>query len=669
MASYQGITATAYYNTQFNSINLPKNVSVLTASAVRTKAFPAMEINQLYFLDKIRVKVEGEADVMGVDYLKLSRVSTFDLPDGFHGEVFYSVQSYVMTSYDVAELYVTMDSWLTAGGLDGISDCLDGIAIRASLPTYGINTIEDPMLIPHFPILAFVGSGGEINDGLMLDQQSNTSVIVSTIDLKWLDDQANQPQNVISFFKEIVHEQGTGTQTQTTAGVLSKALIKCMAVGAACKLYTGTGIYGDSSQAEVDNGSSDLRYFYADSVRNGLDFLRSFGIESSVIKSYKLPKCQITDDADSEHVVGQRIFRIEADTTEYGHSTTAAGEYKIDYTSSQGYREAIRDIPLQHSPKYIKTLLGRYNKYVIGSPATGNTRSVLPEELDIIDLTNPNFRDAGPVVYVLSDPRPDGRAYFNIRTKDSKYIFDNGVAGAGWLENPIVYKDPSGEFLNQMAFESQQEYKDMTASADYYRKYNQTPIENKVNNIKKIPINIGRGIYNFGADIADSMLAARGISPSGNRISPDESYAKWNIPGYRSQQTRAIEAGYERQQFMISNATYVPEVRFASSGSLANVTGNGVMLVKFGLDPRDIAMFDRIQEQFGIATSEPLTKTMLDPGNKDFAYVEAKGVSFKFNRKDVTKDMENDINMMFNNGVRIWTKSPNVASYNPYRED
>ena len=648
--------ATLYKNTGFNSVNVPKNWSVLRSAAQSVKDFPIMELTQILFLDSIRIKVNSEFDVAGVDYVELTTQSNIF---GYHA--FYSCNKYRMLAPDVAELYLIQDSWMTVGGLDGIASCLDGMATRSNKASNGnVNVVEDPMLIPHFPIVAFVGDGGDFDKGIVFASANNVGIYVSTVDLKDMS-QHSAPGAILN--SQSVYDFITKSITPTTGTdpvVLSTPYIRTNAGGTSQLGEVSTPI--EMAQGDYANFPNNIQiadfsgvYFIAENVTGALSALRSFGLTDVIVASYQPMMCHY--DTDGGGGVNYKCTKM------YGESGSVLAadkiEYRIDYTGSIGYQNAV-PVSVNHNPKYIKSLLGKYNKYVLISPATGNSREVLPEDLDIADIASPNYRYAGPVLYYASDPRPEGCPYFNIRTKDGVNMYQNAVQGAKWANNPIVFERPNGEAISQMMFKNEQEWKDHESSVAWQDTTESNGIGGFIGNT------IGRSIKTA----ITGALNMIGGMPS----TPEVDLALMGDKSYQAQLKRNLEAVKERQQYAIQHAVSVPEVRFGFSGTLRDAIGNGAMLVKFGLDPRDIELFDKIQEQFGVSCYEPLRTGMLDPGDDPYAYVEAKGASFNLKKRtgqsqyDIcNKDVLDDISSMFSTGIRIWNVKPSASYYDPYR--
>ena len=136
---------TAYKNTGINSVNTIDKPARL--SAAEHVDFPAFDILQAEFLEKIRVKATRE-QIKDVYFIALQ--NSGNVLDTF----FYSVESFTSTSIDVQVLSITFDALLTLefmeNGIENIK-FLDGITERHHVPKsddiYEEYTEDKPLII------------------------------------------------------------------------------------------------------------------------------------------------------------------------------------------------------------------------------------------------------------------------------------------------------------------------------------------------------------------------------------------------------------------------------------------------------------------------------------------------------------------------------------------
>lgn len=641
-------TVRAFKRTGFNSVNVPKNFTILENAADQVSTFAPLDLCQRFFLNSIRVKVRSEDDVMGVDYITIG-----DSSGALYNQnpACYSVHGHRMAAPDVAELYLVQDSWMDLHGYDGIESVLDGLAVRKGgvsgqhypLYTLGNGYLPDEMLVPSYPLALIAGDyPGLMDHGIILNNQLNGSAIcVSTADLASMQDKImDNTQGKIRLVDFV------GPTNQDTSFKAYKALLDTAGgsnTNLACTIHLSRGDYSDFPNI-VTTTADGVGFFFFSNVRDAIDVIRSFGLEDAISDSYQIPTQYINGIVNN----GRTILELTGGTGTI-NINNYVDCYNVDYTYSDEYAENMQYSGDVYHPLFLRSLLGEYNRYILASIATGNKRIIEPQDLPG-DIDGANFMNVAPVLYYAADPQPNGCPYFNIRTKDGVNIYENGVKGENWRQNAIRYTGQSGEAVKRIEFENEQEWKDATASREYIDIFAEGG--SGVNYVTK---SIGRTLRDM---IFGPLSEAVGIGPA-NLIGRTE--------GEQSEVNRFFERQREREAFEIQNAFKVPEVSFMPSTSLRDAVGNGAFITRMVLDPRDLKKFDRIQTQFGIKVSEPLTKDMLNPANGGFKYIEAKGVSLqaKASVTNATQEIIDDVAKMFSGGIRIWGTRPDVSLYTP----
>ena len=162
--------ARLYYDTGFNSINVPDSEATLVKASGNIRTFSTMDILQRYFLSKITIRA-FEDDVINADYLKI-----YD-ENNESKYAFYSINGYTMTSGDVVDLAVVMDPLLCCGGIENI-DFLDGMTRRhhVSKDVFGAYQEDDPLLIPTRVYCAQAGGYGDVTDDMVIIAISNYEI-------------------------------------------------------------------------------------------------------------------------------------------------------------------------------------------------------------------------------------------------------------------------------------------------------------------------------------------------------------------------------------------------------------------------------------------------------------------------------------------------------------
>ena len=139
MATYN---VTLFINSGFNAVNIPDSVQTLYASSAHVEVDP-VEILQNRFLTKVRINAEWDT-VKDCDYCKI-------------GDFYYSVGSVDMQSESTAELSLTPDFILSAGGTkegNATFQILDGVTERQTVSedNFGEYTDDDPLTTPQRPL-------------------------------------------------------------------------------------------------------------------------------------------------------------------------------------------------------------------------------------------------------------------------------------------------------------------------------------------------------------------------------------------------------------------------------------------------------------------------------------------------------------------------------------
>lgn len=714
-------TATGYYDTGFDIINIPATQSILRSAASGTKTFPALDILNKRFLSQIKVKINptlGEKDIDGVDYIELKE-------DGDLSGIFYYVSSYFLTSKDVAVLNVVQDSFLTAGGIDGVSGQMfvKRMHVKPNEDRFGVFCEDDELLCPNEPLqLVYYGDETSIVDtstgtsillgkhfpkyGLFFDMSKGEqqTVIQSTVDLKYPP--AGGPVNL-----NITNVLNSHTSYATLGSEVADALYEPPKAGTAfirmppptLKFNTANNqvtITGDMGSSTSDYTYEGVAYTVADrQTPEALDTLRAIGMEAAVLASYNL---SVGEGYISENETPSGIFYS---VSGYSRVMTTSG---VLVTGSR-YIPNSQCYDYDFRAQYVhnmRVLYGKFRKYVICSPATGSMAEALPEE-----LTNRNFKTGegqgelavgwsdAPYLFYCSDPRPTGRPYFNfvkMGLHQTENVFLNGldgaIAGGQWPEVPIVFTGMSGEFQARVGYELSASYSDYLASPE--RTY-----RNMVAGAQMERHSAIEGAYaNFGMNAAQNAItggvagaafgpygAAAGAAGGIAKASMDTMFAEGRanvayqtrlesanydmLRGASGNYNEALNGNitannlierqrardYERAQFELSTKYQVPRANFMATESMRDICHNAVFYARYTPTIRDMQRMDKILDQFGYKVNGIYTTDDVYNNRTDFVYVEGtfneitvpNGISGK-------KDIMQDINSQFSNGVRIW---------------
>ena len=722
-------TATGYYDTGFDIINIPATQSILRSAASGTKTFPALDILNKRFLSQIKVKISptlGEKDIDGVDYIELKE-------DGDPTGIFYYVTSYMLTSKDVAVLNVVQDSFLTAGGTAGVSGQMfvKRMHVKPNEDRFGAFCEDDELLCPNEPLqLVYGGDTTNIEDtstgtsilmgkhfpkyGMFFDmtQSEPQTVIQSTVDLKYpptLGERVNlNIDNVIN-----THTAYAGIGETYVDALYDPPRAGTAFINIPDPTYRYNSAYRDvQHMSDMSDFSVNYKhkiegvaYNIADSqTPEALNTLRAIGMEGAVIASYLLHLGEGT---------------VMENSTPSGLIYSVFGTHRIMNTS--GVRDNGQRA-IGHSEMYdydyraqyvhnMRVLYGKYRKYVICSPATGSMAEAMPEELTGFRFKTGEgqgevpigWADAPYLIY-LTEPRPTGRPYYNFIKMGLKRneagvtspIFINGldgaIAGGQWPEVPIVFTGMAGEFQARIGYELSASYSDCLASPE--RTY-----RNMVAGAQMERHSAIEGAYsNFGMNAAQNAItggaAGAAFGPYGAAAGAAGGIAKAGMDTMFAEgranvayQTRLESANYdmlrgasgnynealngnitannlierqrardyERAQFELSTKYQVPRANFMATESMRDFCHNALFYARYTPTINDMKRMDKILDQFGYKVNGIYVTDDVYDNRSDFVYVEG-----TFNEITIPdgitgkKDIMQDINAQFSNGVRIW---------------
>ena len=717
-------TATGYYDTGFDIINIPATQNILRSAASGTKTFPALDILNKRFLSQIKVKINpslGEKDIDGVDYIELKE-------DGDNTGVFYYVSSYFLTSKDVAVLNVVQDSFLTAGGINGVSGQMfvKRMHVKPSEDRFGVFCEDDELLCPNEPLqLVYYGDEKNIEDtstgttillgkhfpkyGLFFDMSKGEqqTVIQSTVDLKYPP--AGGPVNL-----NLTNVVNSHTTYAVSGSEAVDALYEPPKAGTAfinlpqptLKFNTANNQVTITGDMAPGAGSSDYKYegvAYTVADRQtpeALDTLRAIGMEKAILASYNLSigEGYLREDETYSgiyyHVNGWSRVMTTSGVLVTG-SRYIANSQCYDYDFRAQYVHNMR------------VLYGKFRKYVICAPSTGSMVEALPEE-----LTNRNFKTGNgqgelavgwsdaPYLFYCSDPRPTGRPYFNfvkmgLHQNENVYLngLDGAIAGGQWPEVPIVFTGMSGEFQARVGYELSASYSDYLASPERtYRNMVSGAQMQMYNSQDEAWNNIGGKIATNATLAAGGGLVAGGpggavvgavggtVSATFNAMNAEASAANtYNnklqnanydmLRGATGNYNEAMRGNitannlierqrardYERAQFELSTKYQVPRANFMATESMRDFCHNAVFYARYTPTIRDMQRMDKILDQFGYKVNGIYTTDDIYNNRSDFVYVEG-----TFNEINIPngitgkKDIMQDINSQFANGIRIW---------------
>lgn len=345
-------------------------------------------------------------------------------------------------------------------------------------------------------------------------------------------------------------------------------------------------------------------------VKDGLQRIRDLGIEQSIISQYSL----FTD-----------FINFEA--TEDGRLNKVSGKFQEFY--SFGNEPFIYNTSIKNK----RALYGSYNKYCIMT-SCGNTGNYKPEEI---------YKDGevAPKIWGLIDPRPSGKPFYRFQYLNQKGPSSNdenisvesflqgAVAGSEWPTVPLVFSQKSGNLIDKQIYNSEYDMESAqyqaNALGDYF-------------NILKI------GTAPLGGNSADLGGGFTGAASSAFS---------------REMERRRI--GYNFQKYQLNQSITVPSVEFPFSADLyRDILRNGFIVYRYKPSNYDLQMQDKILNMYGYKHTAIFEKSMMF-NRENFNFIKVNNLSISNN---VPKWFKQALYEQFENGLRIWHKTPDENYYN-----
>lgn len=578
-------TVKLYYNTGLGPGNCLDSISKLDTLGFTSRECPQVAILQDRGRVDIRINISYD-NVKDADYCKINNVG-------------YWVIGIAMLNENVASLTLQQD-FITTIGVNNIT-ILGGWCTRRCVTddTIFSNVIPEDFIPMHELV---VDGCTEISNGS--SNSGHINVVLSSVNL---------------FDLEKVAEAYTDTDD-------NKVLVPQLPL-----VNEGQTIYRFHPNSS-DTYSTDIAMTSAydpnnETVRQGIQQLRSLGIESAIGASYQIPNDWV--GGTSINVNG--LYTVLSDQNNHGVSSslnTHWGSYKNN-----------------------KVYSGQFQTIVCYSICSGERTEFSVE--DIVD-------SSGNVKWSLfADLRYNGYpackpTVFKSKTNYSQF---GVIKGAGWQQTPFMYNLPSGYAvdISTLVRESNFRTKSTAIQAAFdlpgqlgsvaekavmsTANYNMNALNNA--NIENPSEFAGATAYN-NIQYKSSMIGTAGgaISNLGstiiNRMAIKRSFA-----------TAATDAARQLR----------PDIQFPVIPQLQDFLGNKFYEMRYRLADVDMQRFDNYLTAFGYAVYEPLTKDCFG-GRTNFNFVQADDVNIKSNFPLYFNTGAID---QIQSGVRIWHTAPSRA--------
>lgn len=672
-------TVTAYINTGFSGINVPDSPALLENNAQR-KQLSVINCLPLSGQVNVSIRVKDYPELHETDYIKM-------VFSGDNTTYWGKVDGYVYLSSDTVEISLTMDYWLTLGGIGNVSS-ISGMTKRVHIPkandTLFAYTEPDEMINPAKPLKTVCDPDYDISMINPSPYPKDINVVLSTLDLYGIgrmyetdtDDNGNKIQNATVLDKDYTY-----TDPQTQSEVTEKKTItipKLYSIGE-IKYTNFTTKWGTGDDAisqtdannaddpdtcygilkgwvpnpnandwykgsEVDLTMAGIGYFNADDkyVKKGIAIVHDCGVEDCLLDQYKIPGIYVDMTGRTKIDFCGRINIHSAHN--YSGLLSAGNNLNYEYGN--------------HNVRNKKIFTGSCNAYTVYAKANSDMETFNPE---IIESGN---SEQSPIFRLIADLRHQGGAMISplAVNKDFERWYMNFVKEMEFQSAPIKYEGASGRLLNEG-----QTYLSMnTASRNFQQRYpsdglsleeREQFIGKQINGLS----NAFGGLANFlsgqaGTGIAQSIGGALDFAWT-NTVTND-------INNANAENRKALFGAQMVQEKMgmdLKNTYVAPQIKFQQSQTLRELVGNGFIIFKYQMTDEDLERCDRLLTMYGYRHSKVLEKTDLT-NRPDFNYIEAGEVHITTNvavPKWVREGAEDQLV-----GIRLWHKMFDISSYN-----
>lgn len=624
----------AYYNTGFTFNNVPDGPALLE-TVQETRTFDSVYVKQDRDIVNLKIATTYE-NIKNADYISLKTTNE---------TIYYFVMSVNMINDNVANLKLLEDVLTTEGGAINLT-YIDGWCTRRSVTddTLFANVIQED----YAPQTPLVIEPCTIGLGTSNYEEDFITVIASTVDLE-----SEELYKANIFVGDAA--EGNYTVTVPNLPALTQTTKYRMAFPDGSYLegtYPSVGLYilGSASTSSAGNiYNNDGR------IEKAIRTLRSLGLESVIVGSYKIPTIYIDSIQTISDNTGQKshgfIYEIRA----------KAFKFSIDGADGvKGFTYNYEGYTVQNNKVY-----SNYNNITMFNRASGDS-----ETYNAYDIYSANTVSQNMIEFCMSeDLSPNGCPFVRPRfykgaEASNKTMLDNCVSGGQWLNTPIAFSQPSGNAINAANYNliKQQANADWKSAIMNYRdgSYYFDKIANALSGSSsaglsytpnKGPLDLGKPGSNWDLsrvsatpNLSHMFQVASNVMDMGGDFTKDELYIESLARKIMSQELR----------YNISQNIAAPDIRFANISNTQIYWGNLFAAFTTRLSETDLKRFDQYLTKYGYKVSEPLSNECFT-GRENFNFVEAHNVAIG---KGTSLRRKNAIERIFNMGVRVWHKLP-----------
>lgn len=627
-----------YCNTGFNSVNIP-DVPALLEQCQNVHDMDALDIISNRTL--MGVKVRATMDLcQDADYCRI-------------GDFYYSVKGAAPLSADVTYLSLTPDYFTSAGGTANFSDqtgiafgekhmvILDGVTdrVHVSDDAFAKYAEDDPLCAPAYPLEYECFHYTMESDPEGSFDDNYYSLVESTYDLRSL---GNGSAAQGTTYRDLnTGEAVTVPNVPTNSkGTEFYGMMSTMPVGGVRLANTPYSVVREASGTTTP--AAEIL-----ATKEGINKTRALGVEAGVSPVTIIPKAAIgpvvnLTDYNLDSITGRNVLTGTGLLYQYANVKNQKVLYAMD------------------TPIAISTPAGEYREW------------------SIYDVYKAG--ELAPILRFVTDPRLDGRPYFGFKhfrgDETIQTFFTHCVKGDQWRQRPLVFTEASGGALNELRF-SQKNLSDSIAYSTQ-KKLTQAQAAENINQLylnmqQSAGSSVGQKVVS-GAMTAGAPGAAAGLGVGALETTITMTYDLPNaiklLENSTERQLIAAQTAYtwarqkELLEYGIAQSVVPTEILYPLSAELiADMCGQGCMVVRYKYSAADIARIDKLLTMYGYRYTKPLEAS-------DFT----NRTRFNYIKASVTVGglpgwWADGVGIQLSNGTRIWHELPNRSAYldNPIR--
>ena len=669
------ITAYGYFKTGFDGINRPFNEAALEEAAGydtirRPSNLGVMDIVGIYDLTTIKINSQSEGmnfieNIRWLDYIKL-------IDEGSGAYAFYQVPgTHTKSSYDVFNISVVMDEWLTYVNplsidkfkVDRILKPIGGQIVRTTNPQLSDDDVDKYSLMDDLPQnqrysrvyqTLFGHYSSDDNDGVTYDLVNHGTtwtgdnieynLYASNYDVNINQDSLQAVTSPVKITKEGENNYTFSSNYNTTAYTIGQPASGDTTIWMGPPYSPHPGVIWQPSYVFPSAA------IYDDEMLKTARTLYNFGIANPIIDAYVLPDgfCKLTKE-------NNRYTKVAG---EYGTATMT--------TSIPALVAPVSD----YDPIIGRVIINSTVKIKLTAYGSGQS-----EELPWPELYGSQQGEDKIYVRLFTDPTPNGAPYYKLVNKQN---FDNkgrlngldtlngAVRGASWQRCPVTYAG----YNKQTALNVQSIRQTMAAAEDI--RQTQTDAYVTERNLGKL---YGTSLISAVGEGVNTAMNSAGSMLNVDTSSMLDSAVKFGTNKYdidtqvnlnnMNKVWRNYSKAAEQAEFATTHAAVDVKLDFAITDSLQPIMGNGALLEIKYPQYADVTNMIRYLQRYGV----PISKTITNSedifggieGEWDYIYVQTSGIQFDKTYCPSMAAMA--LSDTFNRGVRFWNKHPDSTAY------